>query len=205
MTDVLVPGARDVRGTLDEPPSGVDSSAIVLACPPHPRRGGSRSDRRLTAVGDAVTDAGIACLRFDYGSWDEGRGEREDVRNAIRWADDEGYDRIGVFGYSFGAGQALLAAADVDRPPAAVSVLAPPARLGPDLDATAAYDAIDCSVQVCYGERDTTVEWEPIVDRARERGDEVVAIPGDHFFVGQDGTIADDVSAFFASALLESD
>ncbi|MFC4543952.1 alpha/beta hydrolase [Halosolutus amylolyticus] len=194
MTDVLVPGGRDVRGILDEPADA--PNAIVVACPPHPQHGGSRSDRRLTAVSETLTAAGIACLRFDYGPWEEGVGEREDVRNAIRWAGERA-DRVGVFGFSFGAAQSLLATADVEVAVSAVSVLAPPARLGPDLDAVAAYDRLDCPVQVCYGERDTTVDSEPIVDLARERDDEVVTFSADHFFVGQHDAIASEVGSFF--------
>ncbi|RKD88094.1 alpha/beta hydrolase [Halopiger aswanensis] len=209
MTDVLVPGGRDVRGTLEEPADG-EPDAIVVACPPHPQQGGSRSDRRLVAVGDVLTDAGIACLRFDYGEWDEGYGELADARNAVRWAADR-YERVGLFGYSFGATLALLAAAESETVDA-VAALAPTARLADDLDAVAALESISCPVQVCYGERDRTVEWEPIVESIRETAAEaerdgdktLVALSGDHFFVGQQTSIADDVVAFFESRLRES-
>ncbi|WP_226005576.1 alpha/beta hydrolase [Natrinema salinisoli] len=206
MSDVLIPGARDVRGTLEEPTD--EPRAIVVACPPHPQHGGSRSDQRLVAVSEALRESEIACLRFDYGPWDEGTGEREDVRNAIRWARD-GYDGgaaedlpVGVFGYSFGASLALLASADTH--PDAVAVLAPTARLADDLDALAALDSIDAPLHVLYGERDTTVDWEPIVERARERGDETTALAGDHFFLGNRDQIARVVGAFFERTLLES-
>ncbi len=201
MSDVLIPGGRDVRGSLDEPDS--DPTAIVIACPPHPQRGGSRSDRRLRAVSDAVTDDGTACLRFDYGPWDEGHGERADARNAIRWARDRA-DRVGVFGYSFGAAVALLAVTDVEASVTAVSVLAPPAQLDPELDAIAAYDRLECPVQVCYGERDTTADWEPIVDRAHDRGDDVRSFSADHFFVGHQDAIGEAVGTFFARTLCEA-
>ncbi|MDQ2050087.1 CocE/NonD family hydrolase [Natronolimnohabitans sp. A-GB9] len=200
MTDVLIPGGRDVRGTLEDADDETD--AIVVAAPPHPQHGGSRSDGRLTAVAEALTERGIACMRFDYGPWDEGYGEREDVRNAVRWArGDDRFDRVGLFGYSFGASLALLAAGDVD--PDAVAVLAPTARLADDLDALAALEGLAVPVHVLYGERDTTVDWEPIVDRARERGDEVTDLSADHFFVGNHDTVADDVGAFFERTLLE--
>ncbi|SFB68916.1 hypothetical protein SAMN05444422_101196 [Halobiforma haloterrestris] len=211
MTDILVPGARDVRGTLEEPEGETD--AVVVACPPHPQHGGSRSNGRLVAVADALTDlestadapaeAGIACLRFDYGDWDEGDGERADVRNAVRWA-AERYDRVGLFGYSFGATLSLVVASELEAVDA-VAALAPTVRLADDLDAAAALDALSASrpVQVLYGERDETVDWEPVVERATDRGDDVVAIPADHFFVGQDRKIADAVSGFFASTLFE--
>ncbi|QCS43513.1 alpha/beta hydrolase [Natrinema versiforme] len=204
MSDVLVPGSRDVRGTLEEPAGETD--AIVVACPPHPQQGGSRSDPRLVAVSKALCEAGIACLRFDYGPWDDGDGERADVRNAVRWARDEDDLPVGVFGYSFGASLALLAAADVDPAPDAVAVLAPAARLADDLDAAAALRSLssETPVRVLYGERDTTVDWEPVVERARERGDEVTALPADHFFLGKREAIAEAAAGFFEGELLES-
>ena len=198
MTDVLIPGARDVRGTLDG--LALDPDAIVVACPPHPQHGGSRRDRRLVAVSEALVERGIACLRIDYGEWDDGYGEREDVRNAIRWAADR-HDRVGVFGYSFGASQSLLASATVDRNVGAVAALAPTASLGPDLEVGPALEALDAPVQVCYGERDTTVDWRPVVERVRERGGEVVACSADHFFVGQDAKVARAVGDFFGRTL----
>ena len=205
MTDVPIPGGRDVRGTLEAPD---DPGAVVVACPPHPQHGGSRTDQRLVAVSTALQEAGIACLRFDYGSWDEGDGEREDVRNAVRWAREadrwEGDLPVGIFGYSFGASQALLAAAGLeDGAVDAVSVLAPTARLGDELDALEAYERLSVPVQVCYGERDTTVEWEPFVERARNRGDDVTSFPADHFFLGKRTEIASTVSDFFERTLLE--
>ncbi|WP_293027359.1 alpha/beta hydrolase [Natronococcus sp.] len=208
MTDILVPGARDVRGTLEVPDD--EPEAVVVACPPHPQHGGSRSDGRLLAVSEALREAGVACLRFDYGPWDDGYGEREDVRNAIRWADDR-YDRVGVFGYSFGASQALLAAADVDRPLLGVAALAPTASLGTgdhgsedDLDAVAALSTLEVPTLILYGERDTTVDWDPVVELARERDDETVALPADHFFLGTREEIARSVGEFFDRLFAES-
>ncbi|SEH16541.1 hypothetical protein SAMN04487967_2694 [Natronorubrum sediminis] len=208
MTDVLIPGGRDVRGTLEEPDD--EPRAVVVACPPHPRHGGSRRDARLVAVAEALCESGIACLRFDYGEWDDGYGEREDVRNAIRWArDTDRFDGasgdeceslpVGVFGYSFGASMALLAAPDTD--PDAVSALAPTARIAPDLDVVAALESLECPVQILYGERDSTVEWEPVVERARDRGDTVSSMAGDHFFSGNRTAISAEVSGFYNGLL----
>jgi len=197
---VLVPGGRDVRGTLDAAgDTGVgrddsDPTAAVIACPPHPQFGGNRDDRRLRSVCEALNEVGIDCLRFDYGEWDDGYGEREDARNAVRWA-RERYDRVGLFGYSFGGAMAILAAADVDV--RAVSALAPAAQVAPELDVVNALERLPCRTQVVYGTRDETAEWEPVVEKARELGHDVVECSADHHFVGQDGKIADAVSGFF--------
>lgn len=192
--DVVLPGSRDVRASLDGPD---DADACVVACPPHPQHGGSRSDGRLKAVADALAERGIVCLRFDYGPWDEGCGESTDARAALRWSVDR-YDHVGLFGYSFGATVALAVAAD--PPPAvgalcAVSALAPPASIDA-LDSLAAVQEIEAPLQVLHGERDQTVDWEPVVDAARGFGADVLALSGDHFFVGSEARIGEAVADF---------
>lgn len=192
--DIVVPGARDVRGTLDAP----DADAAVVACPPHPQFGGDRRDRRLRALGEDLAGRGVATLRFDYGPWDGGDGERTDVGAALDWA-AERYAPVGLFGYSFGAATGLLVAAGRDDL-GAVSVLAPDAKAA---DAVA---AVRCPLQVVYGVRDDTVDWAPVVDAARERADEghvvdVVECSADHHFVGQDEKVSRVAADFLATHL----
>ena len=198
-TPVSIPGGRSVRASLDES----DGRSIVVACPPHPEQRGHRGDPRLVTVSDALATRGIDCIRFDYGAWDEGVGEVEDARNALRWA-AERYDSVGIFGYSFGGAIALLAAATVDRSIGAVSVLAPAHRLADELDAAAAVEELDCPLQVVFGVRDDTVDWAPVVDRATQRGAKVVELPADHFFLGSDERIGTPVATFFAEHLVGS-
>ncbi len=186
---VVIPSDRDVRGTLDSPAG----DRCVVACPPHPQMGGSRTDKRLRAVSDALE---CACLRFDYGPWDEGYGELADTRDAYAWA-RENYGRVGLFGYSFGGCLALLAAARESasgRPPEVVVALSPADRLASDLDAVAAIDEIDCPMAVVYGERDTTVDAEVVAKRVRERGGEVSVLSADHHFVGQTRAVGERVA-----------
>ena len=200
MTDtVLIPGGRDVRATLDIAASdGTRSDAVVVACPPHPRHGGHRGDERLVAVGDALAARGIDCLRFDYGAYDEGYGECTDADNAVGWALKR-YDRIGIFGYSFGGTVALVTAAS--RPElGGVCALAPTDRLASEVDAVAALDdlaARTVSVLVVYATRDSTADWEPVVERARELDLEVLAVDADHFLVGRAGDAAEPVAEAF--------
>jgi alpha/beta superfamily hydrolase len=212
---VLIPGGRDVRASLDtaaadggEPgrdasdggDSGVDS--VVVACPPHPRHRGHRGDERLTAASDALTERGVDCLRFDYGDWDEGYGESTDADNAVAWA-VERYERVGLFGFSFGATVALVTAAS--RPGlAGVCALAPAARLNPDVDAVAALDGlVDRGVptRILYATRDSTADWEPVVKRATALGIETAAFESDHFFVGRAGAVGEAAAAFFEPRL----
>jgi alpha/beta superfamily hydrolase len=191
---VVVPSDRDVRGTLDSP----DSDRCVVACPPHPRMGGSRSDRRLRVVSDALDSA---CLRFDYGAWDEGRGELADARDAYAWA-REHYGTVSLFGYSFGGCLAVVAAAResaADAPPDRVVALSPVARLSADIDAVAAVADVDCPIGIVYGERDTTVEAEAVAERARDRGGDVVVLAADHHFVGQTATVGERVAELLSA------
>jgi alpha/beta superfamily hydrolase len=194
---VLVPGARDVEATLDSPPGG--ASTCIVMCPPHPQHRGHRADDRLVAVSEYLTDRGVAALRFDYGDWDEGRGEREDARNALRWA-SERYDTVGIFGFSFGGSVAVLAAAPTDVELCAVSLLAPAVELPAGLNAADALAEVAGPLQVVYATRDTTADWEPVVERARELDCEVVELDGDHFLVGKLDNVAETVGPFLEAA-----
>jgi len=200
---VLIPGGRDVRASLDTAASdGSRSDRVVVACPPHPQQRGHRGDERLVAVSDALTDRGIDCLRFDYGDWDEGYGESTDADEAVAWA-VERYDRVGLFGFSFGGTVALVAAAS--RPGlAGVCALAPTARLNPDVDAVSALAEVDrlgVPARICYATRDSTADWRPVVERAEELGIETIAFESDHFFVGRAGEVGEAVAAFFRPRL----
>ena len=224
---VFLSGGRDARGTLDVasegrrepaaaagPSDGSGADACVVACPPHPQHGGHRGDGRLRAVSDALGDSGIDCLRFDYGAWDGGRGEREDAVRAVAWA-DERYDRVGLFGYSFGGAIALSAAArGVDV--AAVAALAPPARLGSardDADAplngAGGVDTVtdlasipnSIPVGIFYGTRDDTATVGPVAAAAQERGAATSEFESDHFFVGREHEVAETIVDFLAPAL----
>ncbi|MFC6757283.1 MULTISPECIES: alpha/beta hydrolase [Haloarcula] len=207
---VVISGGRDVRGRLDggtdaEPtsvdggtdaePTSVDSpdtDSVVVACPPHPQHGGTRSDPRLRAVSDGLAPD-VACLRFDYGEWDEGEGETADAEHAVAWAADR-FDSVGLFGYSFGGGVALRAAARADPRVAACSVLAPAAD--PDV-----LEALDCPLQLVVGERDTAVDWAPVADRAAALGHAVERLPATHQFHGAFDRISQLVGRYLATRL----
>ena len=214
MSDTVpIPGGRDVRASLDtaasdaasEGSSGASrSDTVVVACPPHPQQRGHRGDERLVAGSSALTDRGTDCLRFDYGDWDEGYGETTDADAAVDWA-RERYDRVGLFGFSFGGTVALVAAAS--RPElTGVCALAPTARLNPDADAVAALDDVGgrgVPVRILYATRDSTADWEPVVERAEELGIETVAFESDHFFVGRSGAVGEAAAAFLAPRLAD--
>jgi alpha/beta superfamily hydrolase len=210
---VVLPGERDVRGTLDltgaVEEGSAESDTVVVACPPHPQYGGSRSDPRLRAVSDRLTDRGVDCLRFDYGPWAEGVGERADLRAALAWATDH-YAHTGVFGYSFGGAVAILVAAesaqsadetaksaDID----ALCALSPARSLADGGDVPAAVPKVTAPAGLVYGSRDDTVDWEPTVTAAQRAGWRVRELPADHQFTGKRGQAAEAVVETFDDVL----
>lgn len=191
---VVIPGGRDVRGSLDGPDG---SAGCVVACPPHPEAGGSRSNPVLTALGEALADRDLATLRFDYGPWDRGEGEARDAQRVVDWA-GERFPAVGLFGYSFGATVALAAAAD--RSVVGVATLAPAHRL-PRIETIDALETVGAPVLLLYGERDRVVDSEPAAERARALGHDVRGLPADHHFVGQRAKVAQHVADFFVERL----
>jgi len=204
---VLLDGGRDARGTHETVAEEAD--AIVVACPPHPDYGGTRHDPRLRAVADGLLAGGVDCLRLDYGASDEGIGERLDTERAVAWAADR-FERVGLFGYSFGATIALTAATNCPAL-AGVAALAPSPTCPAAGTAHAAVDAADgsntdaiaaltvlaargCPAQVISASRDATVDSRPVVDAARELAFETVALDTDHAFTGCLETVADTAS-----------
>lgn len=188
--EVVVPGGRDVRGSLDGP---ADARRWIVACPPHPQAGGTRSNPVLVRLGEALAARHVATLRFDYGPWDGGPGEVADAQRAVDWARERGR-AVGLFGYSFGATVALVAAANSD--PVAVSALAPAHRL-PGLDTLGGLERVTVPVQLLSAERDRTVDSTLVARRARELGHNVEALPADHHLVGQRRTVAERIAGFF--------
>ena len=205
---VVVPSARDVRASLDVGPTSGETDACVVACPPHPQQRGHRGDERLVAIGGRLTEAGVDCLRFDYGDWDEGYGELGDTYAALGWASDR-YETVALTGFSFGGCLTLLAAGgttvdgtagatpDLD----AVAALAPPSRLNDDLQAVPAMERVDVPATVVYGERDDVADWEPVVEEAERLGWATTALSADHFFVGRTAAVGDAVGGFLLDAL----
>jgi uncharacterized protein len=106
----------------------------VVVCHPHPRYGGDMDSPIVATAAAACVRQGVATLRFNFrgvgaseGAWDEGRGERDDVRAALaclrsRLAEPA---PVGLAGYSFGAAMAASVAA-TGEPLAGLALIAPP-------------------------------------------------------------------------------
>jgi alpha/beta superfamily hydrolase len=106
----------------------------VVICHPHPRYGGDMDSPVVVAAAAACAGRGLATLRFNFrgvgtsaGAWDEGRGEREDVRAALAYlrARLAAPARTALAGYSFGALMAAGVAAGGESL-AGLALIAPP-------------------------------------------------------------------------------
>jgi alpha/beta superfamily hydrolase len=82
----------------------------VVVTHPHPLYGGSMDNPVVAAIAAGYQRTGYTTLRFNFrgvegsqGAYGEGRGEQEDVRQAIEYLREAGYGPIELSGYSFGA------------------------------------------------------------------------------------------------------
>lgn len=100
-------------------PRGTSARAGAVLCHPHPQFGGTMDNRVIYRAGIAAVKAGAAALRFNFrgvggstGSHDGGKGEQEDVQEAVAWLAGR-FPRLplAVAGYSFGAWVGLTAGA----------------------------------------------------------------------------------------------
>src|SRR4030042_4046680 len=119
-------------------PEGTGTFPAVVVCHPHTLYGGEMSNNGVMAICRELCQQGIAAFRFNFrgaggsqGNFADGAGEQEDLKAAISFvAKDTKIDnsRIGLAGYSFGAGVAL-AVAPTEKQVKAVALISPPLDL----------------------------------------------------------------------------
>jgi len=77
---------------------------------PHPLMGGDMGNPIVETMAETFFAAGISTLRFNFrgvgrstGTFDDGRGEQDDVLAAVSFLEEQGIREILTAGYSFGA------------------------------------------------------------------------------------------------------
>ena len=179
-----------LEGTLKPEEAGVIPHYAALVCHPHPLYGGTMHNKVVFKVAQSLQTLGMPALRFNFrgvghstGTYDEGRGEMDDVRYALEFLSHR-YPGLPVIlgGFSFGAYVALRVACVDDRVQVMIG-LGVPARTfdGDYLD--------DCHKQklIIQGTMDETApygltaQWFEHVPAPKS----MVAVQGaDHFFQG---------------------
>ena len=181
--------AGNLEALLDVPLAYEPLGTAVIAHP-HPLFGGTMDNKVVQTLARAFVQSGWRALRFNFrgvgasqGSYDEGRGEREDLLAVV--AAHAAHGRLALAGFSFGAFVAAAAAEQLS------------AQRGIDhvvlVGAAASRFAVPPMPQklkprtlLVHGEQDDTVPLGAVMDWARPQNLPVTVVPGcGHFFHGQ--------------------
>lgn len=190
-------------------PEGDGPFPAAVVCHPHPRMGGDMYSNVVQAAVDGLLNHDIAALRFNFrgsgeseGSHDDGNGEQDDVQAALAHAAslpeiDAG--RVGLAGYSFGAGMAAAVATEAIP---ALALIALPLGSGRDPSKTLA--AYPNPVLLMAGDMDQFCEagaLEELGGALGARAETRIVDGADHFWLGFEREVSAGVGEFFAAQL----
>jgi alpha/beta superfamily hydrolase len=190
-------------------PEGAGPFPAVIVCHPHPLYGGSMDNNVVNSLSETLTQASLASFKFNFrgvggsqGEFGQGIGEREDVEAAISFVStvkEVDSKRIGLAGYSAGAGFALPVGFNDDRIKALAAV-SPPL---PIFD----FDFLkNCpkSKLLTSGSRDDLIPINQFLEFCQNLPEpkECESIEGaNHFWWGYESILAAKVTAFFTKVL----
>ena len=190
-------------------PEGAGPFPAVIVCHPHPLYGGSMDNNVVNSLYETLTRASLASLKFNFrgvgesqGEFGQGIGEREDVETAISFIStvkEVDPERIGLAGYSAGAGFAFPVGFNDDRIKALAAV-SPPL---PMFD----FDFLKGCLKpklLISGSRDDLIPINQFLEFCQNLPEpkECESIEGaDHFWWGYESRLAAKVAAFFTKVL----
>lgn len=162
---VSIPGPAGAIEAAFDPPEAAPQPLLAIVCHPLPIEGGTMHNKVVTMAARALRECGIATLRFNFrgvgqsdGSWDDGRGELDDLRAVAAWARARHPDKaLWLAGFSFGAWVSLRAAVELRA--AALISIAPPVGRHWDFDGIALPDMPWLVIQ---GEADEIVDADAV-------------------------------------------
>jgi len=190
-------------------PEGAGPFPAVIVCHPHPLYGGSMDNNVVYSLSEALTQASLASFKFNFrgvggsqGEFGQGIGEQEDVEaaisfiNTVKKVDSK---RIGLAGYSAGAGFALPVGLN-DVRIKALAAVSPPLNMF-DFDFLK-----DCPKPKLFisGSRDNFTPADQFLEFCQNlpAPKEYESIEGaDHFWWGYESRLAAKVTAFFTKVL----
>ncbi len=169
------------------------SRGVAVIAHPHPLFGGTMDNKVVQTLARAFVQCGWTTVRFNFrgvggteGSYDEGRGELEDLLAVVEQVAPKGEGLpLALAGFSFGAfvtSHALAALWPEGRVQQAVLVGTAASRFNVAPVPAEAH----ARTLVLHGEMDDTVPLSAVMDWARPQILPVTVIPaGGHFFHGQ--------------------
>lgn len=169
-----------------------DEEAVVI-CHPHSLMGGSMYNNVVDAIRQAFFLNQTSTLRFNFrgvggstGSYDEGRGETEDIMAAADYLRKQGMERLAFAGYSFGAWVGSKIIARKDNPFSCSIFVAPPLNFF-DFD----WHPLDNKVDVLIGgDADEYCDVKTLTAKAKGIHSRVEIISGaDHFYGGYEANL----------------
>lgn len=184
--------AGPLQAVIEVPPEAREPAAFLVACHPHPLHGGTMDNKVVTTLARTAHALGAPTIRFNYrgvgssaGSFDEGRGEADDVLTAIaagrqRWPGAA----LWLAGFSFGGIMALRASVRSEAGPVQRLVTVAPA-LGREYADPADITLPDCPWLIVQGDADEVIDGALVVDWARRitPAPKLVVLEGcSHFF-----------------------
>ena len=195
--------AGPIEAILKEPAVQVTRAAIV--CHPHPLFGGTMHNKVVFRIARAFADAGFAVLRFNFrgtgrslGEHDNGRGEQEDLRTAIKFIEEK-YPgaELWLAGFSFGSAVMLRAAACDARVRAFAAVGVPVSKY--DFSGIPRCNKAKLFVQGSLDEFGSPQDLAKLFASLDEPKELKIIEGSDHFFEGHLAELAQVVSNFIAS------
>jgi len=189
-------GPAGVIETLQDDPALTEGSTVrgvAVIAHPHPVYGGSMDNKVVQTLARAFVQCGWRAVRFNFrgvgaseGSYDEGRGELQDLLATIAHSNPPGSATpLALAGFSFGAfvvTQALVALGSERAPDKLVLVGTAVTRFAVAPVAQALHE----HTLVLHGELDDTVPLADVMQWARPQVLPITVIPaGAHFFHGQ--------------------
>ncbi len=201
-----IPASHGQLEALLKEPAGAARGAVVV-CHPHPLHGGTMHTKAVYRAAQAFNDAGLVALRFNFrgvgtstGSHDEGVGERDDLREALDWLEDEYPDLpLLVGGFSFGSMVGLSVGADDER---VVALLGLGLPVDMDRYHYSFLAAAKKPILVVQGENDEFGAGDTVAALLSELGAHIalVRIPGtDHYFTDRLDELRATIRGYYES------
>jgi len=110
--------AGALEAAVDVPEAADARAGVAIICHPHPQHGGTMHNKVVTVLERSLRESGLATVVFNFrgvgasqGSYDDGRGETEDLIAVAGWAQrTRPGDALWLAGFSFGSYVAARAA-----------------------------------------------------------------------------------------------
>lgn len=197
------------EGVVTQPDDGASPVPGVLICHPGPMGGGNMDNNVVMAVTVALAKHGIASMRFNFrgvgnsqGQHSRGELEHQEAVAAMAflkaWPGVDG-EKLGLAGYSFG-NRVILGSAELQKEPKVFALISP------SLEALegACLKSDERPKFLITGDQDRLAgnsQFQPVLDTFSSPPTCKIVSGADHYWVGREDELSEDVSQFLAANL----